>query len=136
MIKSHEAIACSPSEILQFFFLTPLLFKKIPNFMPILKSYVIRDRTLLASNKKPHTKEEFTVLTWKCKCGVDFRTTGSRNLGEALGFCLSVCLYLSLALSSSFCFSSSPLLFPPSPPLSFTFSLCGLNSGSLLVIGR
>lgn len=88
--------------------------------MPILKSYVIRDRTLLASNKKPHTKEEFTVLTWKCKCGVDFRTTGSRNLGEALGFCLSV--HLSLSLSSSFSlFFFLPSSFPSLSPSFFHF---------------
>lgn len=133
---------------------SPLIVKKLLNCIPILKSQVSKDQ--FSFSNKPtqtcvhsHTKEEFTKLTWKHKCGADSITTGSKNSSQVLKtpffppplylhfflptFFLSLSLFfLSLHLLFP---TSLPFFFSPSLPLSLSLSFCGLNSGSLLVTG-
>lgn len=77
--KSHEAMT-------GFFF-----FNSQEAIQLYTDTQVRLARTSLASSNKPtqtcvhlHTKEEFTRLTWKHKCGADSKTTGSKNSSQVL----------------------------------------------------
>lgn len=111
-------------------------------------------RTSLTSSNKPkqtcvhsHIKEEFTQSTLKHKSGADSKTTGSKNSSQVLKtpffpplpihfFLPTFFLFLILfSLLTYFSPTSLPFFFSPSLPLSF-LSFWGLNSGSLLAMGR
>lgn len=140
MIKS-QGCYLFPSEILQFF--SPLIFKKILNFIPILKSHVSQDTCSVKSQEADINMCPFThnrgiyslylgtqVWHWTQNNWIQEFKSGFEDP-------LPVPSFLPFYLPFLFLSLLPPSLFPSlSLPLFFSIFPCGMNSGSLLVMGR